>query len=174
MNSSKSFEKDDIASANNQNDVSTDYGESVSSLIMKESVTSSSEDSPPDSDIVYSCSCADSHLECRESEMEYDISAKKLFAILFNPTESIPLYERFHAKRGEKNRVCSEWIEPPDSSMIISGDPLDSIATRSVKYIMPINNPMGIIILFYAPFKFLIEIYSQSKRSSSRGHSIFA
>ncbi|KAJ3410855.1 SNF1-interacting protein [Chytridiales sp. JEL 0842] len=86
----------------------------------------------------HTCACLD-HFEKKEAEIILPVSAKRLYHMLFVSTTT---FDRFHAKRGETNRVNGEWVEPVPGSMLMTGEPGNAVAARLVKFTMPMNQPM--------------------------------
>jgi hypothetical protein len=86
-----------------------------------------------------SCGCTE-HFEKKELEVTLPIPAKKLFHILFQQGQ---VFDRYHQKRGESQRNTGEWLEPPPAGSLLQGEPANALASRDVKFVMPINNPMG-------------------------------
>ncbi|CAG8575929.1 19762_t:CDS:10, partial [Racocetra persica] len=76
------------------------------------------------------CKCTD-HLEKLEAEIEYPISAKKLFDMLFD--EKSTIWERLHQKKGNTLLHSGPWVI--DNSE-------DGERKRELKFIMPITNPL--------------------------------
>ncbi|CAG8453298.1 10152_t:CDS:10, partial [Cetraspora pellucida] len=76
------------------------------------------------------CKCTD-HLEQLEIEVEYQISAKKLFDMLFD--EKSAIWERLHQKKGNTLLHSGPWVI--DNSE--GGE-----RKRELKFIMPVNNPL--------------------------------
>ncbi|CAG8435022.1 7259_t:CDS:10 [Diversispora eburnea] len=74
------------------------------------------------------CGCSD-HLDKLETEVEYPVSAKKLYRMLFDTKST--LWERMHQKQGNTLTNCGPWL--------MNG----SERKRELKFIMPINNPMS-------------------------------
>ncbi|CAG8489192.1 1071_t:CDS:2 [Racocetra fulgida] len=76
------------------------------------------------------CKCTD-HLEKLEAEVEYPISAKKLFDMLFD--EKSTIWDRLHQKKGNTLLHSGPWVI--DNSE-------DGERKRELKFIMPISNPL--------------------------------
>jgi hypothetical protein len=77
------------------------------------------------------CCCPD-HLEKIEVEQEFPVSAKKLFDIIFD--EKSTIWSRLHKMKGNTLLHSGSWITDKDG---------DGEKKREIKYIMPLNNPMG-------------------------------
>ncbi|KAJ2964425.1 hypothetical protein NQZ79_g644 [Umbelopsis isabellina] len=82
-----------------------------------------------------SCDCKD-HLDKLEGEMEFPISAKKLFTYLFSeektgPAENGGVWNKMNTSKGNSGLSVTKWSTNGE------GKP-----ERVLKYIMPVNNPM--------------------------------
>ncbi|KAJ3176505.1 SNF1-interacting protein [Geranomyces variabilis] len=74
------------------------------------------------------CGCGPDHLEQKDIDQVFPCPAKRLYDILFDEAGAF-WNQRFHPKRGEKGRTTTPWVDN----------------TREVRYVMPVNNPMGTV-----------------------------
>ncbi|KAJ3116302.1 hypothetical protein HDU96_009958 [Phlyctochytrium bullatum] len=93
------------------------------------------------------CGCPDAgHLEKQDFSGVFNVPAKKFYDMMFGSgPDNAALYDKYHKARGETNRQVGSWVEPPNEKWIIGGEPAGAIAAREAHWIMPFNNPMGII-----------------------------
>ncbi|KAJ3181603.1 SNF1-interacting protein [Gaertneriomyces sp. JEL0708] len=77
------------------------------------------------------CGCLEAeHLDKREADVIINLPAKKVFETLFS--DNSPWWsEKFHPKRGERDRRSTPWVTNADSS-----------TTFEARLIMPLSNPM--------------------------------
>ncbi|KAI8836723.1 hypothetical protein BJ741DRAFT_605004 [Chytriomyces cf. hyalinus JEL632] len=101
------------------------------------------EDTPPPSTNP-SCECPQAdHHEVKDQELSLNIPAKRAFELIFSNdrSETKQLWSKLFTSRNETNVVSEAWVEP-STGTILGDAPAGAIASKSLNYIMPMNNPM--------------------------------
>ncbi|KAJ3249294.1 SNF1-interacting protein [Chytriomyces hyalinus] len=129
------------------------------------------EDTPPPSTNP-SCECppADHH-EVKDQEFSLNIPAKRAFELIFSNDrpETNQLWSKLFASRNETNVVSEAWVEP-STGTVLGDAPAGAIASKSLNYIMPMNNPMvklkevGVESIFYLIKRVEYFVYVVEKR----------
>lgn len=104
----------------------------------------------------YSCGCEE-HLDKIESEIELPISAKRLYDLLFSSGSSQAIWEAKNNASGGSNLRMGPW------------ETVDGKQQRVLKYILPVNNPMGKPVTLSISELILNVPLSDSKSQGSRG-----
>ncbi|CAJ0750970.1 19128_t:CDS:10 [Entrophospora sp. SA101] len=109
-----------------------DFNKNINNNSLENSTNNDNEDLPsniPQPRGPIRCACTN-HLEKLEAEIEYPVSAKKLFDMIFD--EKSTLWSRLHHKKGNILQHSGPWV------IDNSGE---GERKREFRYIIPINNP---------------------------------
>ncbi|KAG9285079.1 hypothetical protein G9A89_009890 [Geosiphon pyriformis] len=126
---------DTKSSDNNQQDTQQVSKTSNVSKKQKKLVADAEDEFPqhiPHPSAPVNCGCSD-HLERQEAVLEFHVSAKKLFDMLFD--EKSTFWERLHKKKGNRLQHLGSWVTDNSNA--------EGERKREIKFVMTVNNPMA-------------------------------